>query len=218
MIVPLAAVEYGEGPPLAILHGLFGSGRNWTSIAQRLAKQHRVVTLDLRNHGASPWADTMDYEEMAADVRATLHARGYHRYALLGHSMGGKVAMVAALQHGAEVERLVVVDIAPVNYPPHHLALVQAMRELDLAGIERRSEADARLAGSIRNPAERAFLVQNLLFEDGRARWRLNLAAIEQAMPKLGEFPDLPPTAIYNGSALFVAGGQSDYLRPEHAP
>ena len=92
------------------------------------------------------------------------------------------------------------------------------MRELDLAGIERRSEADARLAGSIRNPAERAFLVQNLLFEDGRARWRLNLAAIEQAMPKLGEFPDLPPTAIYNAPALFIAGGQSDYLRPEHAP
>ena len=218
MTVPLTAVEYGQGPPLAILHGLFGSGRNWTSIAQRLSKQHRVVTLDLRNHGASPWADTMDYEEMAADVRATLHARGYHRYALLGHSMGGKVAMVAALQHGAEVERLVVVDIAPVNYPPHHLALVQAMRELDLAGIERRSEADARLAGSIRNPAERAFLAQSLVFEDGRARWRLNLAAIEQAMPKLGEFPDLPPTAIYNAPALFIAGGQSDYLRPEHAP
>ena len=218
MTVPLTAVEYGQGPPLAILHGLFGSGRNWTSIAQRLSKQHRVVTLDLRNHGASPWADTMDYEEMAADVRATLHARGYHRYALLGHSMGGKAAMVAALQHGAEVERLLVVDIAPVNYPPHHLALVQAMRELDLAGIERRSEADARLARSIPDPAERAFLVQNLLFEDGRARWRLNLAAIEQAMPKLGEFPDLPPTAIYNAPALFIAGGQSDYLRPEHAP
>ena len=218
MTVPLTAVEYGEGPPLAILHGLFGSGRNWTSIAQRLSKQHRVVTLDLRNHGASPWADTMDYEEMAADVRATLHARGYHRYALLGHSMGGKAAIVAALQHGAEVERLLVVDIAPVNYPPHHLALVQAMRELDLSGIERRSEADARVARSIPNPAERAFLAQNLVFEDGRARWRLNLAAIEQAMPKLGEFPDLPPTAIYNAPALFIAGGQSDYLRPEHAP
>src|SRR6266478_4412219 len=158
MTVSLAAVEYGEGPPLAILHGLFGSGRNWASIAQQLAARRRVIALDLRNHGASPWADTMDYEEMAADVRATLHARGHHRYALLGHSMGGKVAMVAALQHGAEVERLVVVDIAPVNYPPNHLALVQAMRELDLAGISRRSEGDARLAASIPDPAERAFL------------------------------------------------------------
>jgi esterase len=155
MTVPLAAVEYGEGPPLAILHGLFGSGRNWASIAQRLAAHHRVLALDLRNHGASPWADTMDYAVMADDVRATLHARGYRRYALLGHSMGGKVAMVAALQHGAEVERLVVVDIAPVNYPPHHLAYVRAMRELDLANIKRRSEADAGLAPSISDPAER---------------------------------------------------------------
>ena len=217
MTVPLAAVEYGEGPPLAILHGLFGSGRNWTSIAQRLAAHHRVLALDLRNHGASPWSDRMDYAEMAEDVCAALHARGYDRYALLGHSMGGKAAMVAALQHGAEVERLVVVDIAPVDYPPHHLAHVRAMRELDLAGIKRRSEAEARLAAAIPDPAERAFLVQNLVFEDGRARWRLNLAAIEQAMRGLGEFLDLPPTA-YDGAALFIAGGQSDYLLPEYEP
>jgi esterase len=218
MTVPLAAVEYGEGPPLAILHGLFGSGRNWASIAQLLATHHRVIAFDLRNHGASPWADTMDYDEMADDIRAALQARGYDRYALLGHSMGGKAAMVAALQHGTEVERLVVVDIAPVNYPSHHLALVRAMRELDLAGIKRRSEADARLAPSILDPAERAFLVQNLIFEDGRARWRLNLAAIEQAMPHLGEFPELPLTAVYDGPALFIAAGRSDYLHPEHEP
>src|SRR5438105_7073158 len=217
MTVPLAAVEYGEGPPLAILHGLFGSGRNWTSIAQRLAAHHRVLALDLRNHGASPWSDRMDYAEMAEDVCAALHARGYDRYALLGHSMGGKAAMVAALQHGAEVERLVVVDIAPVDYPPHHLAHVRAMRELDLADLRRRSEAEARLAAAIPDPAEHAFLAQNLVFEDGRARWRLNLVAIEQAMRGLGEFPDLPPTA-YDGAALFIAGGQSDYLLPEYEP
>jgi esterase len=218
MTVPLAAVEYGEGPPLAILHGLFGSGRNWASIAQRLAAHHRVVALDLRNHGASPWTDTMDYPAMAEDARAAMHALGYHRYALLGHSMGGKVAMVAALQHGAEVDRLIVADIAPVNYPPHHLAHVQAMRALDLADVKRRSEAEACLASSIPNPAERAFLVQNLVFEDGRARWRLNLAAIGQSMRRLGEFPDLPPTAVYDGPTLFIAGGQSDYLGSEHEP
>ena len=97
MIAPFAAVEYGAGPPLAILHGLFGSGRNWASIAQRLAAHHHVIALDLRNHGASPWAETMDYREMAEDVRTTLQERGYDRFALLGHSMGGKVAMTAAL-------------------------------------------------------------------------------------------------------------------------
>src|SRR5690242_13013407 len=85
MIIPLAVVEYGAGPPLAILHGLFGSGRNWASMAQRFAAHHRVIAIDLRNHGASAWAETMDYREMAEDVRATLQARGYHRFALLGH-------------------------------------------------------------------------------------------------------------------------------------
>src|SRR5580765_1470930 len=93
MSVRLEAVEYCEGPPLAILHGLFGSGRNWAGVAQRLAAHHRVIAFDLRNHGASPWADTMDYAEMAEDVRAAMRARGHRRFALLGHSMGGMAAM-----------------------------------------------------------------------------------------------------------------------------
>src|SRR6266849_2596960 len=109
MTVRLAAVEYGSGPALAILHGLFGAGRNWATIAQRLAAaHHRVIALDLRNHGASPWADAMDYAELAEDVGATLQALGYRRFALIGHSMGGKAAMMLALAHGEEVERLVV--------------------------------------------------------------------------------------------------------------
>jgi pimeloyl-ACP methyl ester carboxylesterase len=218
MALRLAAVERGDGPPLAILHGLFGSQRNWGSIAQRLAGRHRVVALDLRNHGASPWADGMDYVAMAEDVRTTLHALGYSRFALLGHSMGGKTAMTAALLYGAEVERLVVADIAPVGYPPRHLGHVRAMRELDLAGLRRRSDADARLLPAVPDPAERAFLLQNLVLGDDGARWRLNLAAIERAMPELVGFPELPPPAIYRGPALFVAGELSDYLRPEHEP
>lgn len=214
----LAAVESGSGPALAILHGLFGSGRNWAGIARRLAARHRVIALDLRNHGSSPWGETMDYPELADDVHATLQALGCRRAALLGHSMGGKVAMVEALLHGEAVERLVVVDIAPVPYAPRHQGYVRAMRNLDRRGIGRRSEADARLAGAIPDPAERAFLVQNLVFQQGEARWRLNLAAIEQAMPQLVGFPAMPPGARYEGAALFVAGGRSDYLRPEHEP
>jgi len=218
MIVPLAAVEYGAGAPLAILHGLFGSGRNWASIAQRLAEHHRVIAIDLRNHGASPWAETMDYREMADDVRSTMRERGYDRFALLGHSMGGKVAMTAALKHGAAVERLVVVDIAPVAYAASHLGYAQAMRELDLAAIKRRSDADAALAPAIPDAAERAFLLQNLVLEDGRARWRLNLEAIEREMPRLVDFPTMPPGRAYQGPALFIAGSLSDYLRPEYEP
>src|SRR5207237_733619 len=117
------------------------------------------------NHGASPWADTMDYADMAEDVRAALCARGHRRFALLGHSMGGKTAMALALLHGADVERLVVVDIAPVAYQPNHLGYVQAMRALDLGAVKRRTEADIRLAPAVADAAERAFLLQNLVFD-----------------------------------------------------
>jgi esterase len=220
MAIRLATVAYGAGgTPLAILHGLFGAGRNWAGIAQRLAERRRVVALDLRNHGASPWTDGMDYAAMAQDVRATMAAQGHPRYALLGHSMGGKAAMVAALAHGDEIERLIVVDIAPVAYPAGQLGYARAMRGLDLAAIRRRGDADALLAAAVPDAAERAFLLQNLVFEAGQApRWRLNLAAIEQALPALAGFPALPAGTQYRGPALFVAGGRSDYLRPEHEP
>jgi pimeloyl-ACP methyl ester carboxylesterase len=136
--------------------------------------------------------------------------------------MGGKAAMVLALAHGAEVERLVVVDIAPVAYQPHHQGYVRAMRALDLGAITRRAEADARLAPAVGDAAERGFLLQNLVFpgaaEGGAARWRLNLAAIERAMQGLAGFPALPPGAAYPGPALFIAGGRSDYLRPGYEP
>ena len=218
MAIRLTQVAAGDGPPLAILHGLFGSGRNWATIAQRLAAHYRVIALDLRNHGASPWAETMEYGELADDVRATMQGLGHRRFALLGHSMGGKAAMVLALTDAAAVERVVVVDIAPVAYPVRHLAEVQAMRALDLARVARRAEADSRLAASIADAAERAFLLQNLVFEQGRPRWRLNLAAIERAMPELVGFPEIPPGTAYRGPALFIAGGRSDYLLPRFEP
>jgi pimeloyl-ACP methyl ester carboxylesterase len=155
---------------------------------------------------------------MAEDIRASLHARGYDRVALLGHSMGGKVAMMAALAHGAAVERLIVADIAPVAYPAHHLGHVQALRRLDLAAIKRRSEADARLAAAIPDPAERGFLLQNLIFDNGGVRWRTNLAAIEREMPRLAGFPAVAEGRSYEGPVLFIAGGRSDYLQPAHEP
>ena len=218
MTLRLAAAEYGAGPAVAILHGLFGSGRNWATIAARLAARHRVIALDLRNHGASPWVEAMDYAAMAEDVSATLRALGHRRFALLGHSMGGKAAMLAALRRPEEVERLVVVDIAPVAYRTLHLTHVRALRRLDLGGLSRRSEADTRLAGDIPDPAERGFLLQNLVLHDGEPHWRLNLAAIEHQMPVLAGFPTLPAGTVFAGPALFIAGGRSGYLMPAHEP
>jgi pimeloyl-ACP methyl ester carboxylesterase len=218
MAVELAATEYGAGPPLAILHGLFGSGRNWRSVAQHLAAGHRVLTFDLRNHGASPWADGMSYGEMVEDLRVSFRARGVAHAALLGHSMGGKAAMLMALLHPGEVDRLVVVDIAPAANPPNLLAYIRAMRAVDLHGVKRRAEVDVALAGAVPDPAERAFLLQNLVIDENAARWRLNLEAIERGFPQIRGFPDLPVGTAYRGPALFVAGARSNYIQPEHEP
>ena len=216
--IQLAVTEYGWGPPLAILHGLFGSGRNWRSIAQQLAARHRVLAFDLRNHGASPWAEGMSYREMVEDLRTSLSAHGNAHTTLLGHSMGGKVAMLTALLHPAEIDRLVVVDIAPAPNPPTLLAYVQAMRTADLHGVTRRGDVDARLAETVHDPAERAFLLQNLIIDEDTARWRLNLGAIEVEFPEIVGFPPLPAGTAYRGPTLFVAGAHSDHIRPEHEP
>ena len=179
---------------------------------------HRTLAFDLRNHGASPWAERMSYGEMAEDLRASLRARGIARTALLGHSMGGKVAMLTALRYPAEVDRLIVVDIAPAPNPPTLLAYVRAMRTADLHGVTRRGDVDARLAETVHDPAERAFLLQNLIIEEGAARWRLNLDAIEQDFPEIVGFPPVPAGTAYRGPTLFVAGARSDHIRPEHQP
>lgn len=217
--VTLAATEQGQGPPVVILHGLFGSAQNWASVARQLAARHRVIAADLRNHGASPHAAAMDYPAMAADVAALIEARAGGRAAVIGHSMGGKVAMWLALTRPALVERLAVVDVAPVSYRPTLQAYAAAMRAVPLQAGMRRAEADAALAGAIPDPAERAFLLQNLRFNaDGPPAWRLNLDAIDAAVPVISGFPDLPTGLRYEGPALVVSGERSGYVRAEHQP
>ena len=216
MAVKLGATEYGAGEPVVILHGLFGFGRNWATIAQRLGAHHRVIAFDLRNHGASPWTDTMDYAAMAQDVAAAMAERGYRHYALIGHSMGGKVAMAAALSEPDKVTRLVVVDIAPIAYPVPYLGYVRALRDLDLTAIVRRRDADAALAAAIPDATERTFLLQNLVLGDGPPHWRLNLTVLEAALPQIADFPIFASGSAYRGPTLFIAGGRSRALRPEH--
>ena len=218
MPIELAADEFGSGPPVAILHGLFGSGRNWRSVAQHLAARHRVLSFDLRNHGGSPWADGMSYGEMVEDLRVSLRAHGIERAALLGHSMGGKVAMLMALLHSGLVDRLVLVDIAPAANPPSLLAYIHAMRGVDFRGVTRRGEADLQLAEAVPDPAERGFLLQNLVIGQNGAHWRLNLEAIERGFSEIVGFPDLPAGTVYPGRALFISGARSNYIQPEHEP
>ncbi|MGE0386014.1 MAG: alpha/beta fold hydrolase [Gammaproteobacteria bacterium] len=213
--------DSGSGEPIVILHGMFGSGRNWQSIARALATQRRVLVVDLRNHGESFHAPAMDYPVMAADVAAAMDAAGVARAAILGHSMGGKTAMQFALDHGARVERLIVVDIAPVAYPAHHVAqferIVARLRALPLASIGSRAEADRALSQTVADAETRGFLLQNLLREGDGWRWRIDLEAIRANLPRLMGFP-AAGDATYGGPALFLGGGDSTGILPEHEP
>jgi esterase len=212
----LAAAEQGSGTPVLILHGVFGSARNWATIAKRLAGRHRVIAVDLRNHGDSPHAATMSYAEMADDVLVLIRDRGLEAPAVVGHSMGGKVAMVAALRQPDAVGRLAVIDVAPVAYKGTLRAYADALLGLDIAGPRRRAEIDAQLASSIPEPPIRAFLLHNLVPEGEGFRWRPNLDAIAEAMPAISDFPETD--AAYDGPALFLRGERSNYLVPGTEP
>jgi len=216
MTLELAYTETGEGPALVILHGLFGSSRNWASIARRLGETHRVFTVDLRNHGASPWAETMDYAEMADDVRAFLVRYGLAGATVMGHSMGGKTVMRLALEHEGDVGRLIVVDIAPVAYTHTHLPFVEAMRAVDLTAVGRRADVDRQLETAIPEAALRGFLLHNLATDDGRLNWRINLAALAANMDALIGYPEDQAGLAYGGPAHFIAGAASDYVLEAH--
>jgi esterase len=214
MSLELAHTEHGSGPPVVILHGLLGSARNWASIAKHLAGAYRVLAVDLRNHGSSPWADAMGYEAMAEDVAALIARLGLAPPAVVGHSMGGKVAMELALSHGDAVGRLVVVDIAPVRYERSFAPYVEAMRQADLS-VDRRSDVDESLRPAVPDAGVRAFLLQNLVSSDGGFAWRVNLSALSANMDAIMGFPT-STSRKYERPALFLSGGRSDYVRPEH--
>ena len=216
----LHGIESGDAdgrPPVVLLHGLFGAARNFGAVQRAVATTRRVVALDLRNHGDSPHAPGMDYDTMAADVVETLTARGALPCVLIGHSMGGKVAMRTALSASSSVTRLLVSDIAPVFYAPASADYAAAMAALPLATGLTRAGADAFLARTVAEKEVRAFLLQNLAFGE-RPHWRIGLAEIVAGMPDIGGWPELPAGAIYGGPTLFVAGARSDYIRPDHRP
>ncbi|MBV9653639.1 MAG: alpha/beta fold hydrolase [Acetobacteraceae bacterium] len=213
----LHAAETGEGErPIVLLHGLFGSAQNFGALQRRLGEAARVIALDLRNHGDSPHADTMRYPEMARDVVETLRALRGLPCRLLGHSMGGKVAMQVALQSGGEVERLLVADIAPVRYPPAFRGFADAMQAVPLRPGLTRAAASAALADAIPDAAIRSFLLQNMRFGPQPA-WRIGLDRIAAALPGI-EGWEAPDAAPFAGPVLFVGGARSDYIQPQHRP
>ena len=223
-------------PNLLILHGLFGSGANWRTIATRLSATHKVFCLDLRNHGRSPWHDDMEYAALAADVARFIADHQLNDVTLLGHSMGGKTAMTLAQNRPGLLSKLIVVDIAPLPYPrDRHLALIDALLAADLTTDRR--QIQTTLSTQIPDPATRQFLIQNLTKDatgsgsgfdsgsnssagsdfgsDSRYRWRLNLPAIRRNLPALAGYENDRPTTL---DTLFIAGANSNYLPPTAHP
>jgi pimeloyl-ACP methyl ester carboxylesterase len=202
------------GPRVVFVHGLFGQGKNWTTIAKGLSADHRVTLLDLPNHGHSPWTDRVDYVDMAELVAAELRSAG-EPATLVGHSMGGKVAMQLALRSPELLRALVVVDIAPVEYPVSggrtddpdeeaspFAAFITAMRELDLDALRTREDADTALRAAVPSTMVRSFLLQSL-------------ELLERDLGELRGFPEPPPGARFDGPVLWVAGANSHYVLPE---
>lgn len=200
-------------PPLVILHGMLGSSRNWLTAGADLARRYHVFALDLRNHGRSPHSETMAYPELADDVAGWMSAHDVPRATLLGHSMGGKTAMVLACRQPEVVAELLVVDIAPKDYYwAAHRTNFAAMNELDLADLRSRADAELRLEARVHNWSMRKFLTTNLEQDDtGAWRWIINLPVLTAAIPVL-EANSLRPDDRYEGPTRFFRGSESDYI------
>jgi esterase len=202
-------------PPLILLHGMLGSSRNWQTAGADLAAHFHVFALDLRNHGKSPHADSMHYDDLMNDVVSWLDAQGLTAATLTGHSMGGKVAMLLACRHPSRVKRLVVVDIAPKDYYwPAHRDRFAAMNELNLGDLRSRAEAEMRFEGRVPSWSMRKFLTTNLERSDaGGWAWQINLPVLTASISELEKNP-LRPTETFEGPTRFIAGEKSDYIEP----
>lgn len=220
--------KYGEsGPPLIIVHGLYGASDNWISIARDLADRFEVYVVDQRNHGRSPHSDIHDYPAMREDLREFMESQDIKKAVLIGHSMGGKTVMSFAEAWPEKVQALISVDIAPKSYhnlalasrtAPNHTNLIDAMLKLDLSKIESREEADRALAESIGSERVRSFLLKSLRRKsDGTFEWRINLEAISNNMEAIFAGMDREAIAARGGitgfPALFISGGDSEYIR-----
>ena len=208
MLNTILTGEPSDRPPLLIVHGLFGSARNWGVIARRLGTDRQVISVDMRNHGDSHWTESHDYFGMAEDLAEVLEHRGVSD--VLGHSMGGKASMVLALTRPDLVRRLVVADIAPVEYGHDQIDNIRKMKQVDLEAIASRSDA-AEMMGDL-EAATAAFFLQSLDLQE--KRWKLNLDVLERDMETILGFPQVE--GRYIGPALFLSGANSSYVTDDH--
>ncbi|MDR6982774.1 esterase [Rheinheimera pacifica] len=200
--------------PVVLIHGLFGSYENLGVIERSLSEQYQVINVDVRNHGRSGHSSDMNYQLMAEDLAQTLDSLNIQKAAILGHSMGGKLAMAYAVTYPGRVSKLILADIAPVGYPPRHNSIFAGLNSVDLTQIENRADADKQLAQHIKESGVRQFLLKSLVKEEDKFQWRFNLSALYDNYAELVDNPI--DSGSYSGPVLFIKGGDSDYILPEH--
>lgn len=212
--ISLAFDEYGDlnAPVLIILHGFFASSRNWRQIARKLKEHYHIYLLDMRNHGESEHNSIMDYPAMAADLELFLDSRQINKANILGHSMGGKAAMWFALSHSERVNKLLIADISPVSYRHSFDNLIQALQDLPLEKLTNRKQADDLLSAAIPESGFRQFLLQNLILNDGKYCWRINLNIFSDTADNIIAFPNTDEVSPYLDKVLFLAGETSNYI------
>ncbi len=202
-----------KGPAVLLIHGLFGDLDNLKRLGRDLEEDHKVIVMDCRNHGDSFHSDRMNYAAMAADVEALLDHLGIDTVSIVGHSMGGKLAMEFALTHPNRVQALIVADVAPAAYDARHRHILDALENIDLSQVQTRQDADKLLAKAIDERGVRQFLLKNLKREDEQYQWRLNLPVIDSCYE---EISGGVREGSYDGPVLFIKGGDSNYLTEEH--
>jgi esterase len=205
--------EAGQGTPLIILHGLFGSSDNWYSFSKAFAEKYRVFTVDQRNHGQSPQSDDHNYSVLTSDLEEFISQQNLKQPVILGHSMGGKTAMNFAVRHPDQLSKLIVVDIMPKKYPVHHDSILEGLKAIDIANMESRAAADAVLQAYVPEASVRQFLLKNLARKsEGGFEWKINLPALEANIEAMGD--GLVFEGQFRGPVLFVKGASSNYYKP----
>ena len=205
--------EAGNGTPLIILHGLFGSSDNWYSLSKVFAEKFRVFTIDQRNHGQSPHTPEHDYQLLTADLEEFVKQQNLVHPIIIGHSMGGKTAMNYALKSPDSVGKLIVVDIMPKSYPVHHDSILEGLKSIELSTLRSRGDADVQLKKFVPEPGVRQFLLKSLTRTDsGGFEWRINIPALDANIEAMGT--GLVVKGQFNGPTLFIKGASSKYYQP----
>lgn len=208
----------GHGQPLLILHGFLGMSDNWKTLGNQFAENgFQVHLIDQRNHGKSFHSDDFDYEILSQDVLYYMNHHQIDSAQIIGHSMGGKTAMQFAISHPNRIQQLIVADISPKFYPPHHQYIIDALTQLDFETIQSRKEADEVLSQHLSDFGIRQFLLKNLYWvEQGKLGLRFNLDVLKNKMEEIGE--SVPATSVYDGPTLFLRGDRSEYIQPNDYP